>query len=157
MCVRWSVGVGGTEPENCIACSVISLPPGSHSVSLPPPPAPLPFPAFVSPLLPPSLTCFLTVTSAASQPPSSVLTPDCVLTSIFVPSTAVRTAEEKRSRANVHILPYGNSNGGGNSLQKKNVYYMYILPGKGWRIFTPTHSLTQAEPSVSPRSRGNIS
>ena len=25
---------GGTEPENCIACSVISLPPGSHSVSL---------------------------------------------------------------------------------------------------------------------------
>lgn len=30
--VWWS---GGTEPENCIACSVISLPPGSHSVSLP--------------------------------------------------------------------------------------------------------------------------
>lgn len=30
--VWWS---GGTEPENCIACSVISLPPGSHSLSLP--------------------------------------------------------------------------------------------------------------------------
>lgn len=30
--VWWS---GGTEPENCIACSVISLPPGSHSPSLP--------------------------------------------------------------------------------------------------------------------------
>lgn len=27
--VWWS---GGTEPENCIACSVISLPPGSHSL-----------------------------------------------------------------------------------------------------------------------------
>lgn len=31
--VWWS---GGTEPENCIACSVISLPPGSHSLSLSP-------------------------------------------------------------------------------------------------------------------------
>lgn len=30
--VWWS---GGIEPENCIACSVISLPPGSHSLSLP--------------------------------------------------------------------------------------------------------------------------
>lgn len=38
--VWWS---GGTEPENCIACSVISLPPGSHSLSLP---------SFHSPLTP---------------------------------------------------------------------------------------------------------
>lgn len=86
-----TVRVGGTEAENCIACSVISLPPGSRSFSLPP--------HCPSPPLSRRL-------SAASSPPPLSVPPESALTSILVLSSELlELGRKKATCANVHLSP----------------------------------------------------